>query len=170
MKAQLTAFLSQLMLHDYLLFGGVLLLFLLFLVLTILLRHRLFLSMVCLVIALAVLIAGPTYGYVQLNAFLFKNAVTATEIKALEFSDALLVHGSVQNLSKRDFRQCTVTAEVYKVAGNPVLDLLFPLNPFQKGTILTGPVGKGETADFKIFVEPFHYSKEYNVSIGASCR
>ena len=170
MKARLAAFIEHLTLPDYLLFGGSVLLFVLLLILALLLRRNRFAALLCTLIAVAVILLGPTVGYVKLNDFIYKHELRLDETKALEFSEALLVRGSLINRSKRDFSYCEITANVYKVAGNPLLDLLYPLNPFQKGTILKESIPKGSEVDFKIFVEPFHYSKEYNLSIGATCR
>ena len=36
--------------------------------------------------------------------------------------------------------------------------------------IVEKDINKGETREFKLFVEPFTYSKDYNISIGARCR
>ncbi len=170
MRTTLTAFIDQLMLYDYLLFGGTVLLFILLLILALLLRRRLALALTCVLGAFAILVLGPTIGYVQLHNYLFKHETALTDVKALEFTDALLVRGTLTNTSKRDFERCRVSADVYKVVNNAVLDLFSPFIPFKKGTVVTQPLPKGETAEFKIFVEPFGYTKEYNVSIGAECR
>jgi hypothetical protein len=170
MKHRLVAFIDQLALHDYILFGASLLLFVLFLILAVVLRKKSAAAVALVLLAFSALLLGPTVGYMQLNSFIYKQTAEVTDVKALEFSDALVVRGTVTNLSKRDFNQCQITAGVYKVANNPVLDLLFPLNPFKKGTILESSIAKGEVRDFKLFVEPFHYTKDYNVSIGATCR
>ncbi|MDX1295040.1 MAG: DUF2393 family protein [Sulfurimonadaceae bacterium] len=170
MNYRIAAFIDQLALHDYILFGASLLLFVLFLILAVVLRKKTAASVTLVLLAFAALLLGPTVGYMQLNGFIYKHTTEITEVKALEFSDALVVRGTVTNLSKRDFNQCQITAGVYKVAHNPVLDTLFQLNPFKKGTILEPSIAKGEVRTFKLFVEPFHYTKDYNVSIGATCR
>ena len=170
MKTTLTAFIDQLMPYDYLLFGGTVLLFVLLLLLALLLRRRLALALTCVLGAFAILVLGPTLGYVQLHHYLFKHETALTEVKALEFTDALLVRGTLTNTSKRDFERCRVSCGVYKVTHNTVLDLLYPHVPFKQGNVETGPLPRGERAEFKIFVEPFGYTKEYNVTIGAECR
>lgn len=170
MKQRLAAFIDQLTLYDYLLFGGSVLLFVLFLVLAILLRKRTGLAITCTLLAVMTILFVPTVGYVELNDYIYKHDVGITEIRPLEFSDALVVRGTLTNRSKRDFHTCTITAGAYKVAHNSVLDLLYPLNPFRSGSITKTNVLKGEKLEFKIFVEPFRYTKDYNVSIGATCR
>ena len=170
MKAQLTAFLDQLILYDYLLFGGTILLFILFLLLAVLLHKRVLLFFVMVLLAFGVIIAGPTVGYTKLHAFIFKNSVSISEAKALEFTEALLVRGTLTNDSKRDFNVCKISVGAYKVANNFFLDTLYPLNPFQKASILLEHIPPGQEIDFKLFIEPFSYSWEYNISIGSECR
>ena len=49
-------------------------------------------------------------------------------------------------------------------------DFILKLKPFKKMSILEYDILKGDVREFKIIVEPFTYSKDYNVSIGASCK
>ena len=170
MKQRLAVFIDQLTLYDYLLFGGSVLLFILLLILAILLRRRTAMAFLCTLLAIATILLVPTYGYVKLNDYIYKHDLTVTEIRALEFTDALIVRGTLANRSKRDFDYCTLTAGAYKVTHNPVLDLLYRFNPFRSGSVTETEVARGEQIDFKIFVEPFSYTKDYNVSIGATCR
>ncbi len=37
-------------------------------------------------------------------------------------------------------------------------------------SIVEEDIGVGEIREFKLFIEPFTYSKDYNVSIGSKCR
>ena len=170
MKEKLTAFLDQLIIYDYLLFGAALLLFIMFLLLAILLRKKLLLAILLIIMAFTVIVIVPTLGYMQMHAYIFKNSTSIKSLKALEFTQALVVHGHLTNESNRDFTQCAITAGVYKVADNILLDTLYPLNPFQKETILVEEIPIGKKITFKIIVEPFNYSRDYNGSIGAKCR
>jgi hypothetical protein len=170
MKAKLTAFIDQLMFYDYLLFGGSLLLFLLLLILAILLRERLAAALLCVFAAFAVLVLGPTLGYVTLHEQLFRHEIRLTEVKKLTFTDALLVQGTLTNLSGRPFSRCRISADLYKVSHNALLDRIRPYFPRQSGTVLKEGIAPGAEVAFKIFVEPFSYTDDYNVSIGASCR
>lgn len=170
MKARLHAFLEQLIIYDYMLFGAAVILFILFLILALLLYRRRLLSALLILLSFLILLLVPTVGYIQMHAFLFKNTTTITSVKALEFSEALIVHGEVKNVSNRDFSECTVTAGVFKVANNPLLDILYPLNPFKKETIITKAIPKGENSTFKMIIEPFRYSRDYNLTIGATCK
>ncbi|MEA3373053.1 MAG: DUF2393 family protein [Campylobacterota bacterium] len=170
MNQQITAFLDGLILYDYLLLGGSLLLFVLLLILAVLLRKKLLLALLLILLAFTAIILGPTVGYTKLHDFIFSNNISIREVKALEFTQALIVWGDLNNTSSRHFSECAITAEVYKVANNPVLDALYPLNPFKKATILTEDIAAGGSRSYKIIIEPFTYSREYNLSVGAKCR
>ncbi len=171
MKETLNAFINHLTIYDYALFGAVALLVILLLILAIVVRKKVALSMTLLILALLLLIAGPTVGYWQLHQFLYKTTTHLTLVKTLEFSQALVLKGEVTNASKRHLSTCKITAKIFKVSGNPYLDALYPLNPFQKMSILKDVnLSSGERYEFKMIVEPFTYAKEYNLSIGAQCQ
>ncbi len=170
MKEKITAFIHNLILYDYILFGSVLLVFILLLVLSILLRRKTLLCVFLLLSAFALLFLGPTLGYIKMHEFLFKNKTELLSQKKLNFTKAVVVKGVLTNESKFDFIECKITASAYKVSGNAVKDFLFPFNPFKKMSIVEEDIPKGNSRDFKIIVEPFTYSKEYNISLEASCR
>ncbi len=171
MKAKIIDFIHQLIIYDYLLFGGIFILFLLFLVLAIALRHKMALAVLFVVLAFGTLTAGPIAGYIQLHKYLFKNRIILHEVKALEFTEALLIKGDINNTSKRPFKECTITTGVYKVSHNKYLDRIYPYFPFKKSShkVLEN-IPPGGSEPFKLFVEPFRYTKEYNITIKAECR
>lgn len=171
MKAQILNFLHHLIIYDYLLFGGVFVLFLLFLVLAIAFRHKLVLAIVFVLVAFGVLTIGPIVGYIQLHNYLFKNRIVLHEVKGLVYTEALLIKGDIQNTSKRPFQECTIHTGVYKVSHNRYLDRLYPYIPFKKSTEkFVEHIPVGESRSFKLFVEPFRYSHDYNITIKADCR
>lgn len=170
MMNQLSAYIGTLGTVDYLILGGSLLLFLLFLILALLLRTKRMLSLLLIFLAFAIIILLPTLGSQKLHDVIFKHTLSINEVRKLEFSEALVVKGLFENNSTLTFNACTLTAEVYKVTGNSMLDIISPLNPFQKGSIVLEDISPGQKADFKIFVEPFTYTDEYNISTGARCR
>ncbi|RUM64894.1 MAG: hypothetical protein DSZ03_03715 [Sulfurimonas sp.] len=171
MKEKLTAFIQQLTLYDYVLFAMVILLVILLLSLAIIVRKKVALSMTLFIFAVLLLVTGPTIGYMKLRQFLYKTTTSITEVKTLEFSQALVLKGVLYNASKRHLSTCNITAKIFKVSGHPYLDMLYPLNPFKKMSILKEVnLSVGEHYEFKMIVEPFTYTKEYNLSIGATCR
>jgi len=170
MKEKITAFLDGLIVYDYILFGSIFVLFLLFIILAIVLRKRVGLALFLTLFSFILLFMGPIVGYIQMHKFLFKNSTTLTSQKKLHFTKAVVVKGNLKNESKFDFKKCKITANAYKVSGNVIKDMIFPFNPFKKMSILEYDIRRGETREFKIIVEPFTYSGDYNISLKAGCR
>ncbi|MEA3331319.1 MAG: DUF2393 family protein [Campylobacterota bacterium] len=170
MKAKITAFIDGLIIYDYVLFGVVFVLFILFIILAIMLRKKAGLAIFLAFFSFLLLFLAPTVGYVQMHKFLFKNSTELISQKKLSFTKAVVVKGTLKNESKFDFKSCKITASTYKVSGNSVKNFVLKLKPFKKMSILEYDILKGDVREFKIIVEPFTYSKDYNISIGASCK
>ncbi|WP_310439362.1 DUF2393 family protein [Sulfuricurvum sp.] len=171
MKAKIIDFINHLIVYDYLLFGGIFILFLLLLILAIALKNKMILAIFLVLLAFGVLTAGSVGGYIFLHHYLFKNKVTLYELKALEFTEALLLKGEIKNTSKRSFKECTLYAGVHKVTHNRYLDRIYPSFPFKKSSLrLRENIAPGESVPFKLFVEPFRYTKDYNITIKGECR
>ena len=170
MKEKILEFIHGLTNYDYILFAALFFVFLLLLILTLLLRKRAFFASIFLILSLTTLFVGPFVGYIQLHDYLYKHTATITQIKALEFSPALVVMGNITNESQRDFSTCKITVNIFKVAHNQILDAIFPYSPFQTMQVTENNIIKGETRDLKIIVEPFNYKQDYNVSFGVECR
>ena len=170
LKLQLKEFINGLILYDYILFGAVLVLFVLFIVLAILLRRKLGVAIFLVLLAFATFLLGPTVGYVAMHKFLFKNETELISQKKLNFSEAVIVKGRVKNSSRFDFKLCKITAEAYRVTPNKYKNYIYKLKPFQKMSIVEKDIKKGEVRNFKIIVEPFTYKKDFNISLEASCK
>jgi len=170
MTDNLTTFIDGLIIYDYILFGSVFAVFLLLTILGIVLRHKKALAIFLIFISFTTLIAGSTVGYIKMHQFLYKNTISLLSQKQLTYTKAVIVHGTVKNISKFNFKNCKLTASAYKVSGNSFKDYLFKFNPFKKMSILENDILKGQDREFKIIIEPFTYSKDYNISLGADCR
>lgn len=170
MSKEVTAFVDGLISYDYILFGSVFALFILFIILSLLLRKKVFLAVISLLLGFSVLLLGPTLGYIKMHNYLFKNSLILQSQKKLSFTQAVVVKGRVTNESKFDFSTCKITASAYKISKNKYRNYLLKLKPFQKGSTLTSNIPKGSTDDFKIFIEPFTYEKDYNISLEADCK
>ena len=170
MKGKITAFIEGLISYDYILFGTVFVLFILFIVLGIILRNKLALSLFFILLSFIILLVGPTVGYVKLHDTLYKNSTTLISQKQLQFSEAVVVIGSVTNESKRHFTSCEITASAYAITSNKYKNYLKKLKPFKKMSIVEVDIAVSETREFKMIVEPFRYSRDYNISLGADCR
>ena len=170
MKHKIQAFIDGLILYDYILFGASFVLFILFIILAIILRERLKTALFLVLLAFATIMLGPTLGYIEMHKFLYKNEVTLKENKRLEFAPAVVVKGAVKNLSRFDFKECVVTASLYKITKNEYKNYLLKFKPIKKQSILLKDIPKGQSKEFKMIVDPFTYKKEYGISLGADCR
>ncbi len=170
MKEKITAFLDDLIMYDYVLFGGAFILFILFIILGLVLRKKVGFAIFFILLVFTILFLAPTLGYIKMHAYLFKNSTTLLTQKRLEFTDAIVVKGSLKNESKRNFRECKITAKVHKVSRNKVRNYLFKFKTIKKMSIIENDIMKDETRNFKIIISPFTYSRDYNITLGASCK
>ncbi|MDD5717508.1 MAG: DUF2393 family protein [Sulfuricurvum sp.] len=171
MKATIIDFIHHLLIYDYFLFGGIFVLFILFLTFSIALRKKIGLAIVFVLLAFAILTAGPVVGYLALHHYLFKHSIVIQQVKALEFTEALLIKGEIKNRSKRPFSECTYHTAIYKVRHNKFIDPIYPFIPFKKSTIiLTQSIAPGQSAPFKLIIEPFRYTQDYNLTLKGECR
>ncbi|MEA1956122.1 MAG: DUF2393 family protein [Campylobacterota bacterium] len=170
MKFNITKFIDNLITYDYILFGSVFVIFIIFIILAIILRKKLGLAIFLVLIAFSTLLIGPTIGYIQLHKYLFKNTITMTSQKKLEFTQALIVNGTLTNESKFNFEQCKIKASIYKITTNEYKNYLMKFKPFKKMSIYEEDIKIGETINFKMIVEPFTYSKKYDISLKGDCK
>ena len=169
-KEKITAFIEGLISYDYILFGTVFTLFILFIILAIVLRKKVALSIFLILFAFTFVTLGSILGYIKMHEYLFKNSTKLVSQKRLSFTPAIVVNGTITNESKFDFSSCKITATAYKSSNNIIKKYIYPLKPLKKRSILQENINKGVTKEFKIIVEPFTYSKDYNISIKASCK
>ncbi len=170
MKEKIAIFIGNLIPYDYILFGVSFILFFLLIILGILLRKHTFFALIFIILGFFILLLGPTLGYVKLHESLFKNSLLLLSQKRLEFTQAVVVKGSITNESRKPFTECKITANAYRVTSNKYKNYLKKLKPFQKMSIIETDIQVSETRNFKIIVEPFTYKYDYNISLGADCR
>lgn len=170
MKLQLQAFLDSLIIYDYILFGVSFILFILFIILGIVLRKKILLAVFLILLAFVMLAVMPTLGRIEMHKFLFSNTTSLTSQKRLEFTDAIVVKGTLENSSKFNFSSCEITANVHKVSTNALKNYLFSFKTIKKMSIIEYDIAKAQTRDFKIIVEPFTYSRDYNLTLKAKCK
>jgi len=169
-KVILHNFINSLHQYDYILFSVSAALFLLLLLLAIVLREKTKLSLLIVLLSFVILIAGPIFGYKFVHDTLYKNKITDLKIKKLEFSQALVIKGKILNLGTQKFSTCRINAKAFQGATNFLEEIVFPFKPFSKMSIVKDEsLDINQSLDFKIILEPFTYSKEYNVSIKAEC-
>ncbi|MDK9692731.1 MAG: DUF2393 domain-containing protein [Sulfurimonas sp.] len=167
---KLSEFIKNLIIYDYILFGSLLALFLLFIILGIIFRHRLGVALFFIFLAFSLLLGGATFGYKAMHDYLFKNETVLLSQKKLSFTQAAVVYGTLKNVSKKDFKSCEVSATVYRVSGNIWKDTVRRLKPITKMSIVEENIAIDEERDIKIIIDPFTYGGDYNVTLGADCR
>ncbi len=169
-KSSIQSLIHSFHLYDYILFGVSAGLFLLILLLAIVLRHRTVVSLMLILFAFIVIVTGPVAGYLFIHNTLYKTEISELVIKKLEFSEAVLIKGVLNNHGKQPFHSCTIKASAYRGANNMLEELIFPLKPFMKTSIIQNKqLDVNASSDFKLLLEPFTYSKEYNISVKATC-
>lgn len=169
-KAALQNFIASLHLYDYVLFGASGALFILLLLLAILLRRKAVLSLILVLLAFIILVALPISGYNYIHAQLYKTELTNLNIKRLEFSEAIVIKGTVTNCGKQDFKKCTISSRAHKAASGFLQELIYPLKPFQKVSIVKQEALEvGQSLDFRLVMEPFTYTDDYNISMKVNC-
>lgn len=167
---RVSEFIQNLILYDYILFGSLLALFLLFVILGIVFRRKLSLALSLIFFAFMLLLGGATFGYTAMHDYLFKNEITLLSQKKLSFTQAAVVYGTLKNLSDRDFKSCKVSATAYRVSGNALKDYVRRLKPIANMSIVEEDIPIGAEREIKIIIDPFTYSGDYNVTLGADCR
>jgi len=167
---KLSSFIDNLIPYDYILFGASFSLFILFIILGIILRNKTFIAIIFFILAFSIIIFGPTLGYIKMHEYLFKNEISIVSQKKLTFTKAVVIKAKLTNLSKHNFELCKISIKAYKVSGNSIKDYIYQFKPFKKMSIIEHNIAKGSSTDIKAILEPFTFSKDYNLSIKASCR
>ncbi len=170
MKEKITTFLDGLIKYDYILFGSTFTLFILLIILALVLRKRIGLAIFLVLLSFSTLLIAPTLGYIKMHEYLFKNSLTVISEKKLEFMDAIVLKGSLTNESNIDFKSCKITAKIHKSSKNSLKDYIYKFKSIKKMTIIKENIVKESTITFKMIIEPFTYSKKYNISLGAKCK
>ena len=170
MKSNILHFINTLSLYDYLLFGGILFFFLLFLILAILFHRKLGVAVTLIVSAFILLISSPL-AYIGMHTYFYKHSVTLTTVQDLEFTDALLIRGDINNTSKQTFKECTIMFGISKVSTIKPINKLYPYLPFRRKTLVISKTIKPQEGEsFKFLIEPFSYPKNFTVIAWGICR
>ena len=170
LKTIFQSFIETLHLYDYVFFSASAALFLLLLTLAIILRNRVGFSLFLVLLSFIILITGPIVGYQYVHSSIYKTEIHDLNIKKLEFSQAIVIKGTLTNLGMQAFKKCTVSSSAYRGADNFLEALVYPLKPFMKRSIVKEEnIDINKSSDFKLILEPFTYSKEYNISVKVDC-
>ena len=170
MREKINTILDNLIVQDFILFASVFILFITLMVLALILRRKKNISRLIALVAFLVLLAGPTLGYIQMHKYLFKNNIDLTREQKLEFTKAIVVEGRITNSSDIDFKSCKIIATAYRETPNKYKNYILRLKPLQISSIVIEDIYKNQSKEFKMFIEPFTYTKEYEVELKSSCK
>ncbi len=170
MKNKINAILDSLIVQDYILFSSVFVLFLVLMILAVYLRRKKNISRLLASSSFLILLLGPTFGYIQMHNYLFKNGIELISEKKLEFTKAIVIQGRVTNNSEYDFIECSIVATAYRKTPSEFKNYILRLKPIEKASIVLNNIKVSETKDFKMFIEPFNYEYSYEVGLEASCK
>ena len=170
MKEKLLEFFHSLSNYDYIYFISILVIFIVLILLTLLLRKKITLALFILLLAIVDISVGPTFGFSYFHKFLYKNSITITKSKKLQFVESVVIEGNLKNESKFDFKECKVTAVISKDKHNKFKNIVLKFKPIKKETITLKDIPKGADATFKFLIEPFVYKKDFLVSVDGSCK
>lgn len=171
LKTSIQTYISHMQTYDYLAFGWLFLLFFLFFILAlILIRRKPFLSLFILLVDISVVGVSPFAIKWYLDDKLRGNESQTTLVKQLQFSDTLIVEGSVKNISDIDFTTCLTHVKVIKPDNNKYKSFLLALKPIRNQSILLEmPPARGQETPFRVLFEPFRYGGDFNVTVNAEC-
>jgi hypothetical protein len=170
MKEKILLFLHSLTTYDYIFYISIFVIFVVLILLILLLRNKPSIALLLLLIAILEVSLGPTIGYSYFHNYLYKNSITLTKAKRLQFVQAVVIEGKLKNESKFDFTSCEVKAKIVKKTKNKYKNMILQFKPIKTKTITLQDIPKNTDVAFKFLIEPFTYKKDFNVTVSGVCR
>lgn len=163
-------YLSSLHLYDYVAYAWIFLLFVIFLTLSIVVRHRTFFSLLFAFLTLLSFTVLPVFVKHLMDGYIRKAGVQIEDILRFEFAKSLVATGEVTNEGQKVFSQCKVELQVMQMTGNWLLDFKNKLRPNRSATThIEGPIEVGFSKPFKVTIKNFTLEDDYNTSIDVKC-
>ncbi len=170
LKKSLLNYIDHLTIYDYVAFGWLGLLIVLMLFLAILLRKKASLSISLLLLAMLLMFLAPLPIKLFLDQTIRKSEIKTISINEMKYAKSLVIVGELKNSSKIDFDICNIEAKVLRFDNNKYKNILYSIKPLLKKTIyINEAILKEQTTPFKIVFPKFHYEKDYNVTLSATC-
>lgn len=171
LKAYILNYIHHFSMYDYIAYAWLILLFFVTILLSILIAKKSpIFSILILLISLALLFIGPFFLKYQLDTYLRPSLVTNVETKKLTFSDSLIVTGTIQNLSKKEFSTCDIDIKIIKTDKNSIKKFINKLKPLRKKTIsINEHIEVNATKDFRVVFDRYTYPNDINVSTKSEC-
>ncbi|MDX9813910.1 MAG: DUF2393 family protein [Sulfurimonas sp.] len=170
MLESIRGFIDELIIYDYILFGSILLVFVIFIILSIVFRRSTIVSTLLLLVGFGVLFGGSFVGYKELHSYLFKHTLTINESKKLTYTKAIVLKATLKNESKRVFNECKISASVYRKKEYKLVEEILKLKPIAKMSIVESNIDIDSTRDIKMLIEPFDHDGDFGVTLSAKCR
>lgn len=169
-KFALTNFFSTLSFYDYIGFFLSLFIFILFIMMALILRKHTKRSLLLVSFGFVALFSGPVFAHSLIKKTIFLSDTNVMQVKQLFYSDTLLIKGKLNYKGMKDANHCLVEAKLHKQGSNVVKSFVYSLKAFRSGKHKIDKLfAKGDSADFKIVIEPFNYQGDYNVTVNSGC-
>jgi len=166
----LNNFLEQLHTYDYYAFAWIVLLFLILIILAIVVRKKIALSVMIILFAFTLLLAGPFLSFKLVHNYLYKTEIEIDMLRKLHYSKSLVVKGTILHKGVENFNRCKLEAKVIKTNQNFFKDFISTIKPINKKIQFIEKEMKPNTIHiFKFIIEPFTYSGDFNVTVDAEC-
>jgi hypothetical protein len=171
LRNYLSYYVETMHLYDYLALVALVILFLVFIVLAIKNHARIGRSVTYVLLSFATIIAGPVASNYFIAEYLYASQVYIEKIKDLEFSNALVIRGTVENIGHEPFTSCDIHAKVIRKGNNIVKEYAYKLKPmYRKKITIETTIAPTKHEKFKLYIEPFNTTREYNTTVESECR
>lgn len=156
---------------DYIAFAWLILLFFVFLFLAILLaKGRPLLAFMIVILDLALLVGGPFAIKYILDSKIRAVKTEFTTIKQLNYSDTLILEGTLQNVGKTDFKWCKIHISIHPKEKNGILHTILPLQTLHKKSIvLKEPPVQNELSKFELVWENVRLDENGTIIAKGEC-
>ena len=157
---------------DYMLILFVFFLFTCVLLLCVFLRHRPVIGLFIIAIDIVVCFLIYIYGYKFIDSTARSRKTAIIEQKILKTSGALAVDFSITNTSKRDFKECKITAKIFKdklPEDSFLTEYKNKFLPYRKRSREIKELKKEQTQNQRISFENFTYENNYTIRLSSEC-
>ena len=163
---------QRLYLVDYMLILFVFFLFTSVLLLCVFLRYKPVIGLFIIAIDIIACFLIYIYGYKFIDSYARSRKTLITDQKLLESSNALAVDFSITNTSKRDFKECKVTAKIFKdklPEDSFLTEYKNKFLPYRKKSRELKGLKKDQTQSQRISFEDFSYENNYTIRLSSEC-
>lgn len=171
LKLNILLYIDNFGMYDYIAYAWLILIFFFTILLSIVLARRApLIGILLFIISLGILFVGPFILKSYLDNYLRSNEATVLDVKKLNFSNMLIVSGTLQNQSELEYKICNIDINIYKAPQGFLDETLGRLKPFANQSILLEQsVQAQKSVDFRVVFNNYTYTGEINATAKASC-